>query len=341
MVEEAGRVRLSGLRRVRQSGLSPRSPASPPPGSAVAETISPCEATECGRTWALEAASQRQRSRPIRGSRGSSGVWVASPGGGNLSEPSRGRAVSGLQPVSGHNAQKARIAGCNSLVGCRSLFASLMLKIDTKAVEALARKLDIVRSKAIPFAVRQALNDQVFAARKRWQKEMGSEFIIRNRWTLGSIRVEKARGRSVQTMQSVVGSLAGYMHDQEFGGSHADSGIPTAPAAGQPMGQVPRTRTVRGPNKLSSKLRRRTGRSRKSRGKARLVYLETAKAKGIFKVWGRGKKGGRALLWDFGHPHISLSPKPTLGDTVDAIRARAPKYYARAFIKELRRAGWK
>ena len=249
--------------------------------------------------------------------------------------------MSGLQPVSGHNAQKARIAGCNSLVGCRSLFASLMLKIDTKAVEALARKLDTVRSKAIPFAVRQALNDQVFAARKRWQKEMGDSFILRNRWTVGSIRVEKARGRNVATMQSVVSSLAGYMSKQEFGGAQVEGGIPTAPAAGQPMGQVPRTRTVRGPNKLTSKLRRKSGRARKSRGKKRLVYLETAKAKGIFRVWGRGKKGGRVLLWDFGHPRVIDPKTPTLGPTVDAIRARAPKYYARAFIRELRRAGWK
>jgi hypothetical protein len=216
-----------------------------------------------------------------------------------------------------------------------------MLKIDSKAVQSLVLKLDAVRSKAIPFAVRQALNDQVFAARKRWRTEMGGAFILRNRWTLGSIRVEKAKGRDVRTMAATIGSLAPYLGEQEFGGSHPDRGIPTGPAAGQEMGQVPRTRTVRGPYKLSSRLRSGAKKGRKKRGKTRLIYLETGKAKGVFKVWGRGKKGGRVLLWDLGHPHITVHAKPTLGPTVDAIERRAPKYYARAFLRELRRAGWR
>ena len=68
-----------------------------------------------------------------------------------------------------------------------------MLRIDSRDLDRLVRDLEKVRRKAIPHAVRNALNSQAFDARKRWQSKMGEEFTLRNKWVAGSVRVEKAR----------------------------------------------------------------------------------------------------------------------------------------------------
>ena len=48
---------------------------------------------------------------------------------------------------------------------------------------------------------------------------MGRTFVLRNQWTVRTVRVEGARGLDVRTMQSTVGSLAPYLETQEQGGT--------------------------------------------------------------------------------------------------------------------------
>jgi hypothetical protein len=215
-----------------------------------------------------------------------------------------------------------------------------MLRIDTRDIAKLERILRAVRTKAIPYANRNALNDMAFAARKQWRTEMERSFILRNRWTVGSIRVVKARGTDVSTMHSVIGSVSSYLGRQEFGGISHEQAIPTAPAAGQAKGLVPRTRAVRAQNRLAQRIGKGRGRTRRQ-GKYRLVYLETDQAKGVFRVWGRGKKGGRVLLWDLGHPTVMNPRIETLGPTVETVGRRGPRYYMRSLLREVRRAGWR
>ena len=68
---------------------------------------------------------------------------------------------------------------------------------------------------------------------------MNTKFILKNKWTEGSVRVEKAVGTRIDVMESVVGSGLEYLNTQEHGGFKvanptSDSApIATSYAAGQ------------------------------------------------------------------------------------------------------------
>lgn len=210
-----------------------------------------------------------------------------------------------------------------------------MLRIDTRDLRRLERVLEATRKTALPYAIRNTLNDQAFAAHKEWQGEMESSFILRNRWTVGSRRVVRAKGKDIATMHSVVGSLASYLDEQEHGGTRHESAIPRPGAAGQPSSMRTRTRTVRARYrlKLSKKSQRKSA-------KKRLVYLSQPKL-GVYEVWGRGKQGGRKIIWDLSHHTVHLRPTPTLGPAVETVRSKSHRMYARRMLQELRRVGWK
>lgn len=213
---------------------------------------------------------------------------------------------------------------------------SKFVTVDTRGFDRLERILVNTRSRAIPYATRNALNDMAFAARKQWRTEMERSFILRNRWTVGSIRVEKASGTDVGTMHSVVGSVSSYLGKQEFGGTSREDAIPRPRAAGQPASMPTHTRTVRARYRLSGKI----GKGRRPKlGKKRLVYLDSPKA-GLYEVWGHGKKGGRRIVWDMSHGAVHNRAIPTLEPTVELVAKRGRRYYLRNLMQELRRVGW-
>jgi hypothetical protein len=84
-----------------------------------------------------------------------------------------------------------------------------MLRVDTRDLERLHPNLQSARTRALPYAVRDALNQQAFTGRKLWQDRMKRSLTLRNKWTLGSVRFEKPRGTNVGTIQSVPRSVAG------------------------------------------------------------------------------------------------------------------------------------
>jgi len=227
-----------------------------------------------------------------------------------------------------------------------------MFVIDDRQIRHLAARLKD-SPKAVGYAARNTLNRQAFDARKAWQGEMRSTFTLRNTWTMGSIRVEKASGYSLQTMQSRVGSGLNYLETQEEGGAKPGGGaygqpIPTSVASGEGRGARPRKRTVRARYKLGAiTLQQRPGGSRKQRNAAAIqqarrkgtkyAFLELGKGTGIAQI-PKGKRGKIQLIWSLAHSGVKVPPHPTLGPAVAKVQRRFPRYAAAELLRQLKRA---
>lgn len=203
-----------------------------------------------------------------------------------------------------------------------------LLVVDTREIHGLVRQLEVFSSKALPYAIRDSLNRSALAAKNVWADEIRSSMILRNRWTLGSLRVVNATGMDPRRMVAVTGSIARYMGTQEEGGKKTKHGkhgvaIPTKTASGEGRGSGPRQRLVRGPMKLGSiQVQNRTGISRKQRNAVsirralsngkRFVYLELATTQGLFRISG-GKRNPRLdMVWETRRPAVMIPRNPTL-----------------------------
>lgn len=179
-------------------------------------------------------------------------------------------------------------------------------------IDELEKELKIFNEKGMPFAARGALDSAAFKTRSTAQTFIGLRLVERNKWTRGSVRVNRAKGRDLSRMFSEVGSTEEYMATQELGGTKRSLGgrtvaIPTAYAAGQENAK-PRTRLPRKPNKMVNiRLRRRRVRSKNpkqalvvtmnlaARSGERYIYLgreHGLKRRAIFRVLG-GRYRGR------------------------------------------------
>jgi len=229
----------------------------------------------------------------------------------------------------------------------------MRVTVDLQGVEKLQRDLQTMRRRALPHAMRNALNDEAFAARKVWQSDMGKAFTLRNRWTAGSVRVEKARGINIGSMQAVTGSLAPYVAEQEFGATVQKEAIPTGAASGE--GRIPgsqRKRQVRRPNlKRNIKLGPRVTKGSRhvrlagtiaaaKRGGHKFVFLELGRGgkRGIFRLSGRNGNRLR-MVYDLSRNSITKRATPTLEPAVGTVRKWAPGIVRRAMIAQFKRAG--
>ena len=195
---------------------------------------------------------------------GRCGAREADPSRSGFSEPTA--ATGARAPVGGRRLSRIRVrARVRALVGG----AVTLLVVDTREIHGLVRQLEVFSSKALPYAIRDSLNRSALAAKNVWADEIRSSMILRNRWTLGSLRVVNATGMDPRRMVAVTGSIARYMGTQEEGGKKTKHGkhgvaIPTKTASGEGRGSGPRQRLVRGPMKLGSiQVQNRTGISRK------------------------------------------------------------------------------
>lgn len=232
-----------------------------------------------------------------------------------------------------------------------------MFSIDVSDLRRLERDLETLKSKAVPYALRNSLNTAAFEGRKLWLEEQRGELVLRNTWTARQVRVEKARGLNVRNMVAVVGSLAPYMREQEFGGRRSGGGrhglpIPTSVAAGQGMGTQPRTRLVRGANKLGAIRLTTRGRNRGHRRQrnaiaiaqaiksgSKYVFLELENSKGIFQITGGRRKPRIRMIWDISRGSVVIPPHPTLGPALESLGYMMPRIHAQAFLEQLRMHG--
>lgn len=226
--------------------------------------------------------------------------------------------------------------------------------VDVADMRRLAKDLGTFAARSLPYAARNATNALAFEGRKLWRANIEQAFTIRNRFTVGSLRVEKATAAaSLDRIEATLGSLAPYMGAQEFGSSKQVGGktaIPTSAAAGQP-GARPRTKVVRAQNRMSA-LQLASQRVRSSNRKQRnaiairlarkagtkVALLETPKGKGLFRLMGGERRPSVRMLWRVGGPSPSIPRTPTLERTVVQVQGKAVGIYHEHLLKELRRS---
>lgn len=229
-----------------------------------------------------------------------------------------------------------------------------MITFNDKELKRFEGDLKTFASRAYPFATKQTVNRAAFVARSLTQRNIRRDMVTRNRFTEGSIRVEPTRTLVVRQQEAVVGSIAPYMEDQEFGGTKVSTGkegvaIQTSYSAGQ-RGQRPRTRMPRRVNALKNiqlQRRRARGGSRKSRNAglikhaavsgSKYVFLDLGRTKGIFRVVGGKRKPRIRMVADLSRRSVVIPPTPTLGPAVRETQKAMPLIYKRALVSQLKR----
>lgn len=231
-----------------------------------------------------------------------------------------------------------------------------MFNVDTKEIKRLSRDLKTFAARAYPFATKNTLNTAAFKAQGFAKAGVRSSMVQRNRFTVQSIQVEQTRTLDVRRQAAIVGSIADYMADQEFGGLKTKTGkkgvaIATGYSAGQ-EGQQPRTRLPRKPNQLLAiqlKHRRRKGANRRQRNLIavkdaaasgnKYVYLDLGRTEGIFRVIG-GKRNPRVkMVHDLSRTSVRIPANPWLSPAIDKTEPLMPGIYGDSLRFQLRRLG--
>jgi hypothetical protein len=242
-----------------------------------------------------------------------------------------------------------------------------MISLDTKEVKDLADDLRKLNERGLAFATREAINQTAWKARQFAHRNIDQKMVQRNRWTKGSVRVEKARSLRISAQEAAVGSTESYMETQEFGGTERAQGkhgvpIPTSYSAGQ-MGAKPRTRLPRRANRLPniqlarSRSFKMLGKNRRQRvivaiqmavqsGK-KYVYLESSRRrkKGIYKILGgdrtekRGWPDGMRIrmVYDLTLRTIRVNQNKWLTPAALVATLRTEDHFRRALMFQLKR----
>ena len=237
--------------------------------------------------------------------------------------------------------------------------------IDDSDIEHFERQLQTFAKKALPFATRQTLNSAAFAAQKTGRENVRNQMVTRNRFSVQSIQVDKARGLNIRSQEAITGSIADYMRVQEFGGIKAKEGkegvsIPTSASAGQPENSQPRYKLPRADNKLAS-IQLKKNRKRKPKNKKqetlfkiqdavitgdRYIFLELGRRKGIFRVVGgsaRGmKRGGPKgaklrMMHDLTNETVVVPRNPWLQPAQMSAIKKIPEFYEKALTFQIKK----
>lgn len=229
-----------------------------------------------------------------------------------------------------------------------------MFAINDKDLKRLERELTTFKAKALPFATKATLNSAAFKARSYAQDNIREKMITRNQFAVKSVQVEQTQTLNIRRQASAVGSIAGFMETQEFGGSvnkKGQQGVPiaTSYSAGLGMNAKPRTKLPRKPNQLANiQLKRgRRGANRKQRNLVAIkqaaasgdkyVYLDLGRRKGIFKVVGGKRKPSIRMVYDLTNPSVTIKRNPWLKPASDKAEADLPGLYERALVFQLKR----
>lgn len=232
-----------------------------------------------------------------------------------------------------------------------------MFTVDSPDIKRLESELKVFAQRAFPFATKNTVNRAAFQGRREWQHEIKTKLTTRNQFTANSIRVEPSRSLIVRQQAAVLGSIAPYMDEQEFGGikrATGKTGVPIATgySAGQ-QGQQPRTRLPRRQNKLANiQLRKRKGGRKLTRVQqniikvkaaaesgSKYVYLDLRRGEGIFRVLGSKKRPRIKMVHDLSRKSVRIPATPTLGPAVAATRRAIPILYKAALTEQLERRG--
>lgn len=228
------------------------------------------------------------------------------------------------------------------------------VKVDLSQFDELSKVLTKVAPKGVAYAARNALNSAAFEGRKAWTARAASDLTLRNSFTTRSMRVEKATGSKVASMQSHLGSVTDYMGIQEGGGSESgktgNKPIPTSAAAGQGQKKRPRTKQVQTKNwmqalKVAAKPMGSNRRYRNMLAIAAaaagngIAFLELRNnRRGLFRVVGRKRGLKITMLWDLSRPEVHLKGTHTLEHALTDAAPKIQKVTREAVFEQVRRA---
>lgn len=232
------------------------------------------------------------------------------------------------------------------------------LTMDTAPIEALENELDKFGKRTFPHAVRDTLNITAFEASKEAKDVANRVFTMRNQYTERSIRYTRARGYTVNQMESSMGSVQEYMRKQEEGFTEVSRGkhgvaVPTSYAAGQ-QGARPRTKPIRRKNWLN---RLKVARSkRRAASVAQQMVMATQEAvatgkrtvflplrrPGLYQIVGGRRtkagwpKGARLkMLYSLEDKSVRTEAHPWMEPAVRVVLTRQDEYYRRALIRQI------
>ena len=233
----------------------------------------------------------------------------------------------------------------------------MTITADTDQIKQFESDLKTFAARAYPFATKNTLNSAAFEAQSAMRGNIRRQMTTRNKFTERSIRVDQTRTLNVSRQAATVGSTAGYMEDQEFGGIKRKGGktgvpIPTTSASGEGEGMRPRRRVVprsRALGRISLRNSKVKSFSRKQKNflKVRLtaksgrkfVFLDLDKHPGIYRVTGGVRRPRVKLMWDMSKESVVIPRNPVLGPAVRRAERSMPELYEKALIFQLKRQG--
>ncbi|WNO24180.1 hypothetical protein Scuro_19 [Acinetobacter phage Scuro] len=224
-----------------------------------------------------------------------------------------------------------------------------MFSINDKDVKKLEKRLRLLNERGLPFATRETLNKMAFDSQKMGRQTITDRMVLRNKYTVQSVRVDQARGYNIPSQKAVMGSIADYMDEQEFGGVKSRKtgrtvGIPTSFSAGLSRGARPRTRLTRNSykmNMISLRKGQKRGVNRRQQNAINIAtslggftYLDLGRRKGIFKI---DRKGNPTMIHDLTRASVRIPQLKWMLPAVNSVVARRGEYYAKALQFQLGR----
>lgn len=230
-----------------------------------------------------------------------------------------------------------------------------MITMNSDKIKNYESDLKTFAARAFPFVSKQTINKTAFTAQKFIKADIKKKFTLRNKFTVNSIQVRTAKGLNVNTQEAVVGSIAPYMDEQEFGGTKKKTGkhgvtIATTVASGEGRGAQPRRKKVP-PSRVMGrlKLNNRNVKSRTRRqenaikiqmavaAKKKFVYMDLNKHSGIYRVTGSKANTKIDLIYDLSNKTVPIPRNPTFAPATERARKLIPFFYEDALVFQLKR----
>lgn len=216
-------------------------------------------------------------------------------------------------------------------------------------INELEGLLRMINRRGLDFAAANATNEVLFKVRENALENIRATFTLRNKWTTGSLRVEKA---TLRTLEGRVGSAQHYLRVQESGGvSKPVQGqqavpMPTPTAAGE-IGARRRTKPVVAHNRLrklagvpevapGSMQRNIRALHDALESSRRLVIADLGSGRALFQVEGDDRHMEVHMLYRLGKTQQHVAPKPWLEPASAGVDAAAA--YARHLQAQLDRS---
>jgi hypothetical protein len=209
-----------------------------------------------------------------------------------------------------------------------------MANVKFTGLESFKNKLKKLEAR-YPELKRDTLNDLAFISRSTAQKNISKEFIIRNNFTTGSVRVNKAT--DAKGSYAEMGSVQDYMRIQELGDTEKISSIPTNAARVQKLkekriivplrlsklGTLPHIAAGKKNAMIAIKI------AAKKSGKIKPMVLNINGRPGIFRLEGPRKKLKLFKIHDLSRKHVEIKKKPWLTPAVQ----KTEKFAQRVFVR--------